>query len=57
MTTREPESCPECAALVTDLSRHATWHSQVAQGGVAPAGQDGGQEGDAPDERIIGNMR
>ena len=58
MTTSEPqqsESRPECAALVSDLSRHATWHARVA-----PARQEGARGDDqdrGPEERIIGNMR
>jgi hypothetical protein len=64
MTTPEPrqtDSCPECAALVDDLARHADWHARVVQGaGLAPTGPDrgldAGDEGD-PGERTIGNMR
>jgi hypothetical protein len=61
MTTQlQPDSCPECAALVRDLDRHAAWHADVAPVGAAPAGGGRGRDGNEgpdPDQRIIGNMR
>jgi len=50
----QTEACPECAALVTDLARHATWHSRVAQSGASTSRDDDGR---GPGDRIIGNMR